>query len=220
VTQQRRFVLWTCFLCVAVATLGCLSNRNKFLLGVPGTSVPVSVSQVKHRMGYLDTTLHGEGWTFRTFLPPTEACGRAVAKETGARWLSGGTHGILERDGQSCESVGIGSLDEWRKRRGRPQRTHTPIPSGHARYQKVYEDEAVVFLRGRFPLLGYLGWVGGEDTIAVVPKLRVCDKPIERGQATIEYFMTGRNVLTLGSKDGRCPIEGLIKPLAPGDVGS
>jgi hypothetical protein len=89
------------------------------------------------------------------------------------------------------------------------------IPSAAASYRKVYEDDEVAFLRGNFPLAGRLGFRGLGDAIAVVPKIPICQDPIERTNATLEYFPGGRNVLTLGSKDGRCNVEGLIQPLGP-----
>jgi hypothetical protein len=197
---------------LAAATAGC-TPKNKFQLGLPGSTVPVNVARVTPRGGVLDTELHGGGFAFRTFLPSTDVCARVVSKETGARWVAGAAHGSIERGSDRCDAVGIASLYEWRKRRGRPEGMRA-IPSGTARYTKIYEDEEVAFLRGRFPLVGYLGWAGGEDTIAVVPKLGVCAKPLASDAATIEYFMTGKNVLTLSGVSGRCPIVGLIKPEA------
>ncbi len=52
----------------------------------------------------------------------------------------------------------------------------------------------------------------------MVANSAVCQRPIDAGRSTIEFFPAGRNVLTLSSSQGRCPIEGLIRPLAPADV--
>ena len=133
------------------------------------------------------------------------------------RWLNSGPYGAVERDSERCEASGMGSLREWRNKQPRSE-SASIIPSGRAEYRIVHQDEEVVMLRGRFPQTGRLGFSGMGDTIAVVPNSGVCQKPIEAGRATIEYFPAGRNVLTLGSSQGRCPIEGLIRPLAPADV--
>jgi hypothetical protein len=204
---------------LALAVFGCDTNKAKFQAGIPGTRVSMAVAKVTPRMGVLDTVLHAESWTIRTYLPPTDVCRRVVSTETGVSWVASSAYGTFERDGERCDAVGIGSLIEWRNKRGRPEGMRSPVLSGAARFQPVYEDEEFVFLRGRFPQVGHLGWSGGEDTIAVVPNIAVCQLPIERGRATIEYFVTGKKVLTLGSDRGRCPIVGLIRPSATTPTG-
>ena len=82
----------------------------------------------------------------------------------------------------------------------------------------VFEDEEVAFLRGNFPQVGRVGFAGMGDSIAVVPNEAICRRPIESTRATIEFFPAGRNVLSLMSAGGRCPIVGLIRPLGAGDV--
>ena len=201
-----------------IATLpGCSTQKAGFQLGAPGVGTEMTVSKVKMRGGFLDTLLAAEGWTLRTFLPANEVCSRIARSEAAVRFLTSGPYGTLERDGERCEASGMGSLAEWRNRQPR-SRSASVIPSGRAEFRTVYEDEQVAFLRGRFPQTGRVGFSSMGDSIAVVANSAVCRRPIETGRATIEFFPGGRNVLTLSSSQGRCPIEGLIRPLAPADL--
>jgi hypothetical protein len=204
-------------LMLAFGLLACNTEKAGFQLGAPGIGTDMTVSKVKMRGGFLDTTLAGSGWSLRTFLPASEVCTRVSQGEATVRWLNSGLYGSVERDGERCEASGIGSLREWRNKQPRSE-SASLIPSGRAEYRIVHQDEEVVMLRGRFPQTGRIGFSGMGDAIAVVPNSDVCQKPIGAGQATIEFFPAGRNVLTLGSSQGRCPIEGLIRPLAPADV--
>jgi hypothetical protein len=201
----------------ALALLACNTQKVGFQLGAPGVGTDLTVSRVKARGGFLDVTLSGGDWSLRTFLPANETCTRVTRGEAAVRFVNSGPHGVVERDGERCQASGIGSLHEWRNRQPRSQ-SASIIPSGRAEYRIVYEDEEVVFLRGRFPQTGRIGFSSMGDAIAVVPNSAVCQRPIRSGRSTIEFFPGGRNVLTLSSSEGRCPIEGLIRPLAPADV--
>lgn len=196
----------------ALFAVACNPSRNAFQLGLPGTRIDVSVGRVVPRAGYLDVELHAPGWVLRTFLPADEVCSRVVAGET-AQYVSDGAYGAVARGSDLCSAAGLGSLAEWRS--SGPRATGAAvIPSAAASYRKVYEDAEVVFLRGNFPLASRLGFHGLGDAIAVVPKTPICQRPLERTSAKLEYFPVGPNVLTLGSEDGRCNIEGLIQPLS------
>jgi len=178
-----------------------------------------TVAQVAEIHGYLDTRLEDSRGSVRTFLPANPTC-RSVAKlGSQVRFESAGAYGTLERNEERCVAAGIGSLAWWRNKRPRPN-TASPVPSALATYRTTYRDESVVFLRGNFPLAGLLGFAALGDGIAVVPNTPICRRPIEQGSATLEYFFGGRNVLTLSSSDGRCPIQGLLRPLAKSDLGS
>jgi hypothetical protein len=206
-------------LLLAFAMLACHPTKGAFQLGIPGTRIPMSVERVKPRFGFLDATLEADGWSLRTFVPATETCTRILDGEADLEFRSSGPYGSVQRAGQTCQASGIGSLAEWRKRQPRGD-TSSVIPSAQATYRVVYEDEELAFLRGNFPITWRLGFTAMGDAIAVVPRTAVCRRPIESGRATLEYFFGGRNVLTLSSRDGRCNIEGLIRPLAAGDVES
>lgn len=195
---------------------GCNTSKTAMQLGIPGTGVDMTVARVKPRGGYLDVELHGDGFIMRTWLPASELCQRIVAGEATVRYSSSSPYGTFIRGDDSCDAIGIASLREWRNRR--PRQTSRVIPSGRASYQMVYHDEDVTFLRGTIPLVGLLGFAGMGDTIAVVPNSAECQGPIGRDTSTVEYFHGGKNVLTFSSSEGRCNIEGLIRPLAGADV--
>lgn len=208
-------------LLVGLALVACNPSKTAFQLGIPGNRTELTVGRVTPRFGFLDTTLYGSGWTLRTFLPASEVCGRVVATETGVEYLSDGPYGTLVRGEERCVPSGIGSLREWRNRRPRGSSgRESIIPSAQANYRVVYEDEEVALLRGNFPLAYKLGFAGMGDLIAVVPITALCRPAIERTTSTLEYFHAGRNVLTLSSSQGRCNIEGLIRPLTSADLES
>ncbi len=201
---------------VLVLAAACNPSKTAFQLGLPGSSIEMTAARVKPRGGYLDTELHGSGLTLRTFLPASEVCQRVVVPEALVEYRSGASYGSLVRGEDRCDAIGIGSLREWRNRR--PRQTSRIVPSGRASYSVVFRDEEVTFLRGRFPLVGLLGFAGMGDTIVVVPNTPECLGPIGRDTSTIEYFHGGRNVLTLSSSEGRCNIEGLLRPLSGADI--
>ena len=210
-------------LCIGLAlggfvlgTSACNPSKTKMQLGIPGTGVDMTVTQANPRGGYLDTELQGDGFTLRTWLPASELCQRVVSAEAPVRYSSNSSYGTFILGDDRCEAIGIADLREWRNRR--PRQTSRVIPSGRASYGVVYQDEEVSFLRGSFPLVGLLGFSGMGDSIAVVPNTALCQGPIGRDTSTIEYFHGGRNVLTLSSSEGRCNIEGLIRPLSGADV--
>jgi hypothetical protein len=200
-------------LSVLAAALACSPSRTAFQLGVPGSRVDVWVAQVTQRDAYLEADLQLDGRVLRTYLPATGVCSHVLAGETGVQFASSAAYGTVIRGDERCEAVGIGSLAEWRTRRPRSTSTaRSVIPSAQASYRRVYEDEEVVLLRGRFPLTGHLGFAGLGDSIAVVPRIPICAQPLSRETSTLEFFPAGRNVLTLASSAGRCPIQGLIQP--------
>lgn len=209
--------MWRTPLVLAALVLctGCGSAKNVLQNGFSGAERTVaSVVEIDR---YLDTQLQNDNDTVRTFLPANATC-RAVAKRGAAvRFGSTGAYGTVQRGEQTCTAAGIGSLGWWRSTRPRPN-TASPVPSALANYRTVYEDESVVFLRGRFPLAQLLGFAAMGDAIAVVPNSKLCRRPISQGSSTLEYFFGGRNVLTLSSSDGRCPIQGLLRPLTESDV--
>ncbi len=77
----------------------------------------------------------------------------------------------------------------------------------------MYEDAELSFLRGRFPLVGLVGWSGGEDTIAVVSHAPECREVAARGVASLEVRPRGDTTLALVAEPRPCCIEALIRPL-------
>lgn len=197
-----------------LTALACNPTRAFQQAGIPGVKTPFSVVKLVERGGYLDATLQGGAGELRIFAPAHEVCQEVLAPEASLAFASEGPGGTLERDGWICRGVGRGSLAEWRARRARSESLDgTPVPREQAAYRVVYRDADVVFLRGRFPLAARIGWTEIGDTIAVVPDTAICREPIEAGVASLEYRPVGRNVLSLITSQGLCPIEGLIEPL-------
>ena len=213
---HRLALLLIALLPLALPLAACNPSKTAMQLGIPGVGVDMRVAKVKPRGGYLDVELQGDGFAMRTWLPASELCQRVVAGEATLRYSSSSSYGTFIRGDDRCDAIGIASLREWRNRR--PRQTSRVIPSGRASYRLAYQDEDVTFLRGIFPLVGLLGFAGMGDSIAVVPNTAQCQGPIGRDTSTIEYFHGGKNVLTLSSSEGRCNIEGLIRPLAGADV--
>ena len=186
-------------------------QQTTFQLGLPGSSIAMTVERVVPRGPYLEVGLRAPGLELVSYAPANEQCREVLAEEQEIAYRSGGTGGSYERAGRRCDAAGIGSLDEWRKRRPQP-RTQSPVPSAPAHFDLLYEDAEIALVRGRFPLASLLGWAGGGDSVAVIPNTPICQAPLRSGNATLQYFPAGKNVLALGSPGGLCPIQGLVAP--------
>ncbi len=195
----------------AAFSLCATPQKASFQLGLPGSQIGMTVARVIPRGPYLEVWLRAPGLGLVSYAPADAACREILAEEQQIEYRSGGTGGSFERAGRRCEAAGIGSLDEWRKRRPQP-RTRSPVPSALASYRILYEDAEIALARGRFPLAGLLGWVGGDDTVVAIPKTPTCQRPLASGVATMQYFPAGREVLALGGEGGLCPIAGLLVP--------
>lgn len=179
---------------------------------LPGASQGFRIDSVTTRGPYLDARMSRGGETVRFFFPADdEECRRMLRPENIVDYVALGPLGVLRADDERCQPVGIGSLDWWRRQRGRPE--VPPLPRGTARFQPVYRDAEVTLVRGRFPLTGLVNWAGGYDTIAVLPRDSACQPLVERGEATIEYRASGPVPLRLLSDAQSCVIEGLVQPL-------
>lgn len=197
---------------IAAAFALCASpERSAFQLGLPGSAISMTVARVVPRGPYLEVWLRAPGLDLVSWAPADASCREILDEEQEVQYRSGGTGGSVERQGRRCDLSGIGSLEEWRKRRPQP-RTKSPVPSAAASFEKIYEDAEIALVRGRFPLARLLGWVGGEDTVAAIPNTPICQRPLRSGGGTLQYFPGGRNVLALSSEGGLCPIEGLLVP--------
>ncbi len=199
---------------VACALAGCNPQKTLWQLGLPTFRTPFTVGSLVERGGYLDATLAGSGFELRTFAPADDLCRVVLEPETQVEYVAVGPVGAFRRGDEQCHAVGIGSLREWRNRRPATQSLRdTPVPRVQASYRVVHRDDEVIFLRGRFPLASNLGFAGGGDTIAVVPNVPLCQRPIESGVSSMQFYPSGRRVLVLVSDRGLCDIVGLIQPL-------
>jgi hypothetical protein len=179
--------------------------------GLPGSAREHLVVYVTQRGAYLDAVLERSDATLRFFFPADETCREALRKETWVEYVNLGTLGEVRAADLTCTPVGIASLEAWRSRRGR--RLEGPLPRSPVSFRVVYQDEEYVLARGRFPLANRIGWSGGEDTLALIPRTAACAPVIARGTGSMEFRVAGRDPFILVSAAGRCPIEGFVRPL-------
>jgi hypothetical protein len=212
--------LLTAGLCLLGLGIGCNPSKTVFQLGLPGSHVSLTVSRVANRGGVIDATLAGDRWQLRTFAAASAACMAIFEPGASVQFKSNAAYGTFARDELRCDAIGIGSLAEWRNKQPRGNSRSGPISSARASYRLVFEDEEVAFLRGTFPLSGRLGFFAAGDAIAVVAREPVCARAIAADGATLEFFQTGSNVLSLGGPNGRCAIVGLLTPPRAADTDS
>jgi len=178
----------------------------------------LSVVRLVPRGQYLEVSLLGHGLSLDVYTPRNEACSRVLEPEVQVDYVERGIAGRLERDGRSCDAVGIGGSRVRRARqpRGSDLRS-SPIPRAQATFREIHRDEEVILARGRFPLASRVGWRGAGDTVAVVPNDEICRGALEGGVASMEYRPAGRTTLSLVGSGALCPIIGLILPLGTED---
>ncbi len=197
----------TAFLVLCLVVLGC-SSRS--LVGLRSDLVVTSVIE---RGPYLDVVVQDDDIAVRVFIDKSDAeCVAVMAVDQPVDYANRGLAGRFKGEPGVCNPVGIG--DPFIRRLSQPDRIdRSIIPRGQATYQRIWEDDTHALLRGRFPLVGKVGWVGGEDTVAVVQTNDGCRRAIDSGVASIEFRARGINTLALVSGSGLCRIEGLIRPL-------
>ena len=177
----------------------------------PGATSDWGITSVKQRGVHLDVRMDTGREEVRFFFPAgDEACQQVLKKGNQVQYVVSGPVGSVRYQDLSCDPIGIGSIDWWRRRRGRPEAP--PSPRSTARFEPIYQDEDVAMVRGRIPFTGLVNWAGGEDTIAVLPLAAACRPLLERGEATIEFRAAGRIPLRLISSGQTCEIQGLIRP--------
>ena len=209
---------------VAVTLAGCSSTRIEGALGLPGAETPVRVTDVVGRGDYLEATLLGTGaehlggrvmrpgLALRFFFPWEPTCRGVLVPEAEVAYVEGGRLGRVRSAKGECDPVGIGSLRAWRDRRPRRREDRLGIPRSQAVFEVIYRDEEVALVRGRFPLANRFDWVGGNDTIAAIPRTPECERVLERGVAALEFRVRGDDPLRLIEDRGYCPVIGLIHP--------
>ena len=178
---------------------------------LPGMSTASTVESVVERGPYLDVNLSRGGSTQRFFAPASEPCRSLLRAEAAIDYVSLGPLGQFQAGGVECDPIGIGSLAAWRDRRPRPE--VGPLPARQADYRLEYQDQDLAMLRGRFPLLGLIGWPGMGDTLVLLPQTPPCQALLQKGVATIEYRVAGPHPYVLLAGDERCPLLGLILPV-------
>jgi hypothetical protein len=184
---------------------------------VPGTQSAATVQTVSERAGYLEGwVVSGEEGQLRYLFPDTPTCRRLLQPEASLKWADQGTYGELsDAAGDHCDPIGTLTLQDWRRfrRNARSGAGLATRPRAQANYQVIHLDEEFAFLRGRFPLTGAVGVVGGYDIVAVVRNAPECEKVLGRKTSSMEYLERAPYLVLISN--GRCPIRGLAMPPPP-----
>lgn len=143
-----------------------------------------------------------------------EGCVRLLRPEATLVYRRHGNFGRFERDDEHCDAVGVGSLAAWRDRQPRGSRRGSVVPRATARFREIARDEQFVIVRGRFPLAGRANIPAGEDLVAFLPHEAACQRPLARGEGSLEFVPTGPTAFRLVGDRGLCPVAGFALPLA------
>ena len=196
------------------ATLGCTTTSDdKNVQRLPGMTTRFVIAFALDRGPYIDALLERSNTLMRLFFPPSEVCRRLIAVDNAVDWVATGPIGRVRVGDEFCDPVGIGGLNQWRDRRRRAP--GGPLQRSRSSFTKVFQDEDVTMVRGRFPFTGAVGFSGGYDVVALLPRNDVCDAVAEQGVASIEFRVVGRDAITLLHQGSRCAIEGFAQPLSP-----
>jgi len=201
---------WT--LAVGVLVFGCSAAPLAVQTGLPGAHTPASLDLIAERGDWLDVFMD-TGWGgYRFLLRDDDACRSLFADEQSVRYSTSGILGTLHAGDVSCEPVGILSLAEWRDRHPRG-RSGSMIPRSRSELrERVYLDEEVVFVRGRFLLAREIGFGGGGDSIAILPNVPECQGLTIPGVASMEFRPAGNRPFTLINGGKLCPVLGFARP--------
>jgi hypothetical protein len=196
-------------LCISLAALvlGACTSASP----LRGSNV-YEVSAVSQRGPYLDAVISKPDEVLRFYFENDETCRETVVLNARVEYLAVGRLGRVGRGGETCEAIGVASLQAWLSRRPRPRTRQKP--RAQAAYRLRYEDSEVLLARGDFPLAGLIGWTGASDTVAVMPRSEVCLTAVERGVASMEYSTLAAQPFWLVVSNERCPITGFVQPLA------
>lgn len=198
---------------VAVACAGS-GSRPQAAGGPEAPVVPpsgASVLGVRERGPYLDVLVRDGDTDHRRFVPRSPDCVFVLTPEARVAFSDTGIAGRFERSGVRCDAVGIGDPLMSRSRRGRGELGEL-VPRRQASFREFYRDADVILLRGRFPLVGRVGFAGGGDCVAVVRNRPACRQAAEEGVASIEFRARGPNTLALVAGRELCRIDLLALP--------
>jgi hypothetical protein len=196
------------------APLGCENvPGNKNVARLPGTRTSFVVAFALDRGPYIDALLERSNTIMRLLFPPSEVCRRLITVDNAVDWVTTGPIGRVRVGDEICDPVGIAGLNQWRDRRRRAP--GGPLQRSRSTFTQVFQDRDVTMVRGRFPFTGAVGFSGGHDVVALLPRNDVCDAVAEQGVASIEFRVVGRDAITLLHQGSRCAIEGFAQPLSP-----
>lgn len=197
---------------IGIFALGCTTDQIVMQSGLPGASATATLNFVAERGDMLDIVMKSGGFRYRFLVPDDEACRALFEGEPYVTYSNSGSFGTLHAGEASCAPVGILSLAEWRDRRPRSRMTAI-IPRSQAQLrERVYLDEEVVFVRGRFLLAGEIGFGGGGDCIAIIPNSPECEGLTVPGIASMEFRSAGKRPFSLLNGNRLCPVIGFAQP--------
>jgi hypothetical protein len=180
--------------------------------GLPGAQAAANLGFEAERGEYLDVVVESGGTRYRFFLPNDAACRSLFASERAVTYANTGSFGRLQADETICDPIGVLSLPEWRNRRPHRQ-SAAVIPRDQAQLrERIYVDEEVALIRGRFRLAVQVGLMGGEDMIAVVPNSAECEGLAIPGIASMEFRPAGARAFSLVNAGQLCPVIGFVLP--------
>jgi hypothetical protein len=193
--------------------LGCTTDEAVVRSGIPGARASAQVRLVAERGSWLDVISQVGRDETRFFVPNDDACRSLFAAEQAVTWSnSGGRFGRLQAGDATCDPVGVLSLVQWRDRRPRPQNASI-IPRSRAELrERVYVDEELVAVRGRFPEAAQIGITGSSDLIAVIPNSPECQGLPLPGSLSMEFRSSGQRPFTLINGRQLCPLLGFVLP--------
>jgi len=205
-------VRWALLLLALAA--GCLQTAREVkesTLEQLGIVAP-EVLGVTARGPYLEARFKMRTGEIDFLFPSTQACHRVLHPGAILSYSKAGIFGRMSLGPDRCDAVGTMSLARWRDRMARRQ-TGGPAPTDTARFQEQWRDEQYIFVRGRFPLVNRMG-VASYDLIVALPNVELCQLPVQRGQATIQYARAGPKPYRLISGKGQCILAGIAIPPA------
>ena len=198
-------------LAAAALVVGCSKDRLVVESGLPLGSAGTQLSLNAERGDYLDVNVRTGSKEYRFFLPDSDACRMLFESEAAVRYSNAGSFGRLATSETSCDPNGILSLTAWRDRRPRNPRADM-IPRSRSELREVvYEDTDLTLVRGRFLLAREIGYVGGADSIVVIPKVPECTGLPEAGEASMEFRVAGKLPYVLINGGKRCPVLGFVQ---------
>jgi len=196
--------------CIALA---CTTDEVVVQSGIPGARASAQVELVAERGDQLDVISRAGGRETRFFVPNDAACRSLFTGEQAVSWSNSGRFGRFQAGDRTCDPVGVLSLAEWRDRRPRRQNASV-IPRSRADLrERLYVDEELVLIRGRFPQAAQIGITGTADLVAVIPNSPECEGLEVPGSLSMEFRQAGRQPFTLINGRQRCPLLGFV--LAP-----
>jgi len=191
------------------ALLACAADQPIGFLRLPGSGTDTEVTEVHERGGYLDAMLGSQRFLF----PADESCTAVIAAGARVQYLETGVLGMVEGEAGRCEPIGVGSLEAWRS--NAPRRANDrPNPRAQIVFRKIFRDDDVAFLRGRFPL-ATRARLRGDDIVAVISAEEPCLEGVGSDQqvGTMEFRQAGPRPFRAFLGGRQCTILAFARPL-------